>query len=88
MSDLTWSDIAYQEEHGYLPDKGMTATEMEEYYGNPSNGDYDPDEVRASVHAVAEERLMQENRRLRERVEDLESDLQSAADEIRRLRER
>jgi hypothetical protein len=70
MSDTTWSDIAYQERHGVLPDKGMTASEMQEYYG-----DMDPDEVRESVRHVAESRLSEENRALRRRVAELEREL-------------
>lgn len=73
MSDLTWSDIAYQERHGYLPDKGSTASEMTEYWGDPSNGDYDPDHVREVENAIAENHMLArireletENRELRD----------------------
>lgn len=67
-SDLTWSDIQYQEEHGHLPDNGSTMDEMAEYYG-----DADPEDVRAIETEVALRHLHEENERLREQLGDREA---------------
>lgn len=39
---MTWNDFAYQEEHGHLPDQGMTADDLHEMFGD----DTDPEEIR------------------------------------------
>lgn len=67
MSDISWSDIAYEERHGYLPDKGSTMDELVEYYGENA----DPDEVLEIENLVAEKRLSQKLRVEREEVQRL-----------------
>lgn len=39
---MTWSDFEYQEEHGHLPDQGMTGDDLHEMFGD----DTDPEEIR------------------------------------------
>lgn len=63
---MTWRDIAYQDEHGYLPDRGSSAEEIREYFGDPSNGDYDAEHVREVMRAVGEESMSQRIRELEE----------------------
>ena len=77
MSDISWHDIAYQERHGVLPDRGMTAAEFRDYYGDPSNGDYDPEEVAATEREVADRHLAEQVEALRDQVEALQAELKA-----------
>lgn len=51
---------------------GATAEEMYEYYGDPSNGDYDPEHVAAVERDVS---ILAENKRLRDRIAELEDEV-------------
>jgi len=50
---------------------GSTGEEMAEFYGDPSNGDFDPDHVAEVERLLAEESLVAENARLRQENEML-----------------
>jgi hypothetical protein len=52
---------------------GSTAEEMAEFYGDPSNGDYDPEHVAAVEGMLRDDALMRENARLRDENELLRS---------------
>ncbi len=78
----TWSDIAYQERHGHLPDNGSTADELREYFGDPSNGDYDPDDVRDVMRAVGDESMSQRIRALEEENASLREALGEEVDDV------
>jgi hypothetical protein len=45
----SWSEFAYQEEYGHLPDQGMTADDLWEMFG-----DEDPEYVRDVLALTAD----------------------------------
>jgi len=71
----TWSDFNYQERHGHLPDKGSSAEEMREYFGDPDGGDYDHEHVRDVMRAVGEESMSQRMRELEDENAALREEL-------------
>lgn len=78
----TWSDISYQERHGHLPDNGSSAEEMAEYFGDPSNGDYDEEHVRDVMRAVGDDSMRSRLRELEEENAWLEEENERLNEEL------